>query len=71
MAAERVTITRTREGTTVTIDGVEIPANAIPLKDGIHLPVDGDVPRVYLALVAKRVDVVNSDEPNETESETP
>lgn len=69
MAAEQITITRHSYGATVTVDGVEIPANAIPAEDGLVVPVDATGPQVvHLKLAARRVDVINA--PN-TESETP
>lgn len=71
MASAHIVITRTSKGARVVVDGVEIPRSAIPIEDGIHVPTDGaDAPRVHLKLIAKRVDVVNTIEPTETE-ETP
>ena len=61
MASAHITITRTRDTASVVVDGVEIPGNAIPVEDGITVPVtNDDAPRVHLQLIAERVDVVNT-----------
>lgn len=66
MAAEQITITRTRDSAIVVVDGVEIPGHAIPAEDGITVPVtNDDAPRVHLQLIAERVDVVNTIENEE------
>ncbi|USY19727.1 hypothetical protein NE857_31610 [Nocardiopsis exhalans] len=72
MAAEQITITRhSGYGATVTVDGIEIPANAIPAEGGLVVPVDAEgLQVVHLKLVARRVDVINALN-TDSESETP
>lgn len=69
MAADQITITRHEYGATVTVDGVEIPACAIPAEGGLVVPVDATGPQaVHLKLLAHRVDVTNALKPKK---ETP
>lgn len=68
MVAENITITRTGNDFALTIDGVEIPANAIK-RDSVYIPVDPDeLPSVCLELIATEVTSTNTLNP---ESETP
>ncbi|TMZ68010.1 hypothetical protein EMG21_28515 [Klebsiella pneumoniae] len=67
MAAEKITITRAGADFSLSVDGVEIPSNAI-LRDSVTVPTDPDEPpTVTLTLIARHVDVTNT---LNTESET-
>ncbi|MFF7365814.1 hypothetical protein [Streptomyces sp. NPDC008125] len=61
MPAELITVVREGLTARIVIDGVELRADVIA-RDSVTVPVDPDeMPCVYLALTALRVDVVNSE----------
>ncbi|QVQ51300.1 hypothetical protein J4H86_21140 [Spiractinospora alimapuensis] len=60
MLADRIAVVRNARGFSITVDGIEIPGNAI-LGDSVTIPVDPDgVPEVHLTLIARQVEFRNA-----------